>query len=242
MFTAIDTIPTREQLVYRRLRQAIIDGTLQPGQEVVVARVAAQLGVSRIPVMQACKRLVGEGFLVSNPWRSATVVSLTEERILEGKEVLLALECLALEHAVRHLTEDDLAHCTELNRAVRDFRPQPGSLTPNTADQDFHAALWRAARKPYLEQQIRLVYDQNEPARALGRRSRDPARSAGEHEAILEALRRRDLGRAQAALRRHRDRGTEVEVEVLRQLRQEASSAGSQPQDSSGAAPGDSEP
>ncbi|HEX2184695.1 MAG TPA: FCD domain-containing protein, partial [Chloroflexota bacterium] len=73
-------------------------------------------------------------------------------------------------------------------------------------------------------------------------RSRDPARSAGEHEAILEALRRRDLEGAQVALRRHRDRGTEVEIEVLRQLRQEASSAGSQAQDPSGAAPGDSEP
>ena len=42
-------------------------GTLRPGQELVVTTIAAKLGVSRIPVMHACQRLIGEGFLVANP-------------------------------------------------------------------------------------------------------------------------------------------------------------------------------
>lgn len=104
MLGTIAPSPTRDELVYASLRRAIIDGSLEPGQEVVATTVAAQLGVSRIPVMHACQRLVGEGFLVANPRRSVTVAPLTEERITEGHEVLVALECLALEHVAGRAT------------------------------------------------------------------------------------------------------------------------------------------
>src|SRR6266508_1275471 len=126
MFTAIVESPTLEELVYARLRQAIIERTLEPGQEVVVATVASEMGVSRIPVMTACKRLIGEGLLVANPRRRVTVASLTAERIEEGKEVLLALEYVALEHAARRMTDANLEDWTELNDEVRRFRRPPG--------------------------------------------------------------------------------------------------------------------
>lgn len=216
MFDAIGAAPTREELVYDQLRQAIIERKLEPGQEVVVASVAAQMGVSRMPVMTACKRLIGEGFLVANPRRRVTVAALTEERIAEGKEVLLALEYVALKHIARRMTEADLKKWEALNAAVRRFRRPPGSLTPNVPDERFHSALWEAAGRPYLLQQIQQVYDHNQPARALQHRRPDPDRSADEHEQILAALRRRDVDGAKAALRRHRDRGTAIQIEVLR--------------------------
>ena len=216
MFDAIGAAPTREDQVYDQLRRAIIERKLEPGQQVVVASLASQMGVSRMPVMTACRRLIGEGFLVASPRRRVTVAALTEERIVEGKEVLLALEYLALEHIARRLTDADLAHWEELNEAVRRFRRPPGSLAPNVPDERFHAALWKAAGRPYLFQQIQLVYDHNQPARALQHRRPDPERSAAEHDEILAALRRRDVDGARAALRHHRDRGTAVQIEVLR--------------------------
>ena len=218
MFDAIGLAPTLEDQVYDQLRQAIIERKLVPGQEVVVANVASQMGVSRIPVISACKRLIGEGFLVANPRRRVTVAALTAERIDEGKEVLLALENVVVEHVARRLTDADLAHWRRLNEAVRRFRRPPGSLTPNVPDENFHAALWEAADRPYLLQQIQLVYDHNQPARALQHRRPDPERSAAEHEAILAALERRDVAAAKAALRRHRDRGTAIQIDVLRSM------------------------
>lgn len=216
MFASVDASPTLEDLVYGRLRKAIIDRTLEPGQEVVVANVAIEMGVSRIPVMHACKRLVGEGFLVAHPRRSVTVAQLTPERVIEGKEVLLALECLALEHIVRHVTDREIERWSKLNQAVRAFRRPPGSNAPNLADQRFHAALWEAAKRPYLLEHIRLVYDRNEPARALGHGLGQPTLSADEHDEVLAALRLRDMAGAQAALRRHRERGTAIEIDALK--------------------------
>ncbi|MDQ3701241.1 MAG: GntR family transcriptional regulator [Chloroflexota bacterium] len=216
MLEAIGPSPTRDEQVYASLRRAIIDGSLAPGQDVVVTTVAAQLGVSRIPVMHACQRLVGEGFLIANPRRSVTVAPLTEERITEGNEVLVVLECLALEHVAKRATEADLAHLEGLNGAVRAYRGPPGSFEVNVADYRFHAALWEAAGKPYLAQQIRLVYDHHEPARALARVYHDASTSSGEHEQILEALRRRDVTAAQGALQVHRNHGAERAISALR--------------------------
>jgi DNA-binding GntR family transcriptional regulator len=216
MFSAIAALPTREQLVYDRLRRAIIERALEPGQEVVVTAIASQMGVSRIPVLTACKRLIGEGLLIANPRRRVTVATLTEGRIVEGKEVLLALEFVALEHIARRMSDADLSRWTRLNDAVRRFRRPTGSLTPNVPDELFHAALWDAAGRPYLQQQIQLVYDHNQPARALQHRRPDPERSADVHEVFLAALRRRDVAGAKEALRRHRDRGTAIQIDVLR--------------------------
>src|SRR5688500_10696935 len=79
--------PTMDEQVYSQLRAAVLKGDLKPGEEVVVSSVAGQLGVSRIPVMHACQRLIGEGFLMANPRRSVVVTPLTESRIREVWEV-----------------------------------------------------------------------------------------------------------------------------------------------------------
>jgi len=217
MLEAIAPSPTRDELVYASLRKAIIDGSLAPGQEVVVTTVAAQLGVSRVPVMHACQRLVGEGFLVANPRRSVTVAPLTEDRIREGNAVLAALECLALEQVIARATDTDLERWERLNDAVRAFRRPPGSLEINLPDYTFHATLWEAAGMPYLLQQIRLVFDHNEPARALGRLHHDPSRSSAEHDELLGAIRRRDVVAAQKAMRTHRTHGSERAIAALQE-------------------------
>jgi DNA-binding GntR family transcriptional regulator len=217
---AADAAPSRtlEEAVYSRLRRAIVEGDLAPGQEIKVAPTAVRMGVSRIPLMKACQRLVGEGLLVANPRKRVTVRALTEAGIEEGKEVLLALEFLALEHAVRELTADGFARLEALNLAVRAHRLPPGTVGPNRPDHAFHEALWRAAGQPLLLDEIRRVYDHNEPARALGHRRPQPERSADEHGRIVAALRRRDVPAAQAALRAHRERGTAVQIDILRTL------------------------
>ncbi len=225
MLQQIQPSPTQNELVYATLREAVVDGTLAPGVEVIVSTVAAQLGVSRIPVMQACQRLVGEGFLVANPRRSLTVAPMTEGRILDGSDVLTALECLALELAAQRCTAAEVAQWRALNAAGAAFLRPPGAAVENVADLRFHAALWRAAGRPYLYQQISLVYDHHEPARGLSRPTHDQARASREHEAIVDALARGDAAAAQETLRHHRRNGAERAVAALSAQRSAAEGA-----------------
>ena len=95
----------------------------------------------------------------------------------------------------------------------------------NRADYAFHATLWEAAGMPYLLQQIRLVFDHSEPARALGRTQYQASRSSDEHDRLLDALRRRDVAAAQEAIRTHREGGTERAIAALKQREQRGTGA-----------------
>jgi hypothetical protein len=86
---------------------------------------------------------------------------MTEERVLDGNDVLTTLECPALEPAAQRCTADDVAARRALRRAVE-----------NVAGCRFDAALRPAAGRPYLYRQIRLVYDRYQPVRALTRPTR----------------------------------------------------------------------
>jgi len=209
MLDALPPNPTRDELVYESLRAAILRGDLAPGREVVVSAVATQLGVSRIPVMHACQRLIGEGFLMANPRRSVVVTPLTKARIRDVWEVLLELECLAVRHACETVTAPLIQELETLNREVRNFRRTPGEYKVNRADYDFHGAVWAAAARPYLAAQIRAVYDHYEPVRVLSRTQHDPAQSAAEHGAMIEAIGQGDVRAAQAAIRSHRQHGVQ---------------------------------
>src|SRR5918912_2223449 len=95
-FSAMPAPPTKDKQVYGRLRRASVEGEVAPGQELPVANVAVQLGVSRIPVMRASQRLVGEGFLETNARRAMVVVPLTEGRVTAELSLLNDLECMAV--------------------------------------------------------------------------------------------------------------------------------------------------
>ena len=57
---------TETELVYHELRRPILTGDYGPGQRIVADRVAAQIGLSRVPVREAIVRLVGEVGLESS--------------------------------------------------------------------------------------------------------------------------------------------------------------------------------
>lgn len=62
--------------VTSEIRHAILSGRLRPGQEFSLRQIAAQLGVSFIPVREALRSLEAEGLLVTRRGRSATVAPL----------------------------------------------------------------------------------------------------------------------------------------------------------------------
>jgi DNA-binding GntR family transcriptional regulator len=222
VFPALGTIataPTKEEQVYERLRLAIVDGHVEPGQELAVASVAVQLGVSRIPVMRACQRLIGEGFLETNARRNVVVVPLTEERVTEEFELLNSLECMA----VRAACEDfDRAKVKTLQR-INDAFAGLGDASPNAlrvaANKRFHTAMWTCLRSPYLLNLVGLVWDHIQPARTASASTGlyTHGVSIAEHQAIIDAVARRDPAAAEAAVRAHRQNTIDRVLLALRQ-------------------------
>jgi DNA-binding GntR family transcriptional regulator len=76
----VSSLSVTDQVVYA-LRAAILAGRLSPGHEFSLRQIAAELGVSFIPVREALRSLEAEGLLVIRPGRSATVAPLREAEV-----------------------------------------------------------------------------------------------------------------------------------------------------------------
>ena len=66
--------------VFGRLRDAIVDGTFAPGEQLRDLELATWLGVSRTPVREALLRLAEAGLVVARPGRSTVVTPLDLRR------------------------------------------------------------------------------------------------------------------------------------------------------------------
>ncbi|MFI8524817.1 GntR family transcriptional regulator [Promicromonospora sukumoe] len=115
---AIDRRLLRDD-VYGRLRDAIVDGSLAPGEQLRDGELAAWLGVSRTPVREALLRLAEAGLVVARPGSSTTVSSLDLRDVRDARDVVAAMHEVAVRAAVPGLTSDDL---DTMRAAEREFR------------------------------------------------------------------------------------------------------------------------
>lgn len=124
--------------VHGRLRDAIIDGTLAPGEQLRDQELAAWLGVSRTPIREALLRLQSAGLVVARPGRSTTVSTLDTRATRDAQAVVAQLHRLAVRDAVGHLSPRDIQAMRTANdrfaRALKDVDPDAALA----ADDELH--------------------------------------------------------------------------------------------------------
>jgi DNA-binding GntR family transcriptional regulator len=156
--------PTRRALlrddVYVRLREAIVDGTLTPGEQLRDQELAAWLGVSRTPVREALMRLGQAGLVHTAPGRSTTVATLDARVIRGAQSVVAAMHRLAVQEAVPQLGAADLVAMREANRRFAAALRRGDADAAIAADDDFHNIPVRAAANTAID----TVLEQFTPA------------------------------------------------------------------------------
>ena len=116
------TVPsTKADLSYDRLRSAILNGSLKPGSRLVIDDLAKQLGVSRIPVREALRRLEADGFIDLEPHVGATITDINTDSIHEIFSVKEALEIISGRVACRRMSEGDLEYAEGILRTMDEF-------------------------------------------------------------------------------------------------------------------------
>lgn len=207
-----------EMRVYSQLRQAIVQGQLQPGERLVLDRLAASLGVSRVPVTQALKRLETQGFVKTIRRGETVVVKLSAADAWELYVLRIRLQPLAARYAAQRLQPDQLA---EIERLAECVAPLSGNER-FSMDRQFHEAIANASGMPRLVQILNNLWELTEVYRAaldkvenLDLKIADNANSNREHQAMLDALRRRDGEAAEAIERAHLVRVTKLVFRAL---------------------------
>lgn len=196
----LDTLPGLVDRAYRALLDAIAGGTLAPGQRFTQEQLAAQLAVSRQPVLQALRLLKKEGLVEDAPGRGLRVAPLDSAALVHTYQLRGALDALAARLAAERRAALPPALLREGRRAARG-RDVPAMLE---ADIAFHRALYAASGNPLIERSAEAHWAFIR--RAMGAvlqstRARRPVWD--EHEAIAEAVARGDAEAAARAAEAH---------------------------------------
>ncbi len=192
---------TTQEAVADALRDAIYLGELTHGTRLTQDNLAAQFGVSRIPVREALRQLESEGLVEITPHRGAVVSALTPQGLQEIYEIRIALESLAVSLAVPRVSEEDLE---KLDALISEMDRQKVPTLWLERNREFHNALYAPAGRPRLCDLIETLRRNSERylriyVGLMGRMGI----AQEEHRRIVEACRQRDADAAVAALRTH---------------------------------------
>ena len=195
-----ENLPSAQSLVTNSLRQAIIAGHLKPGTNLKVRTLAAQLGVSTMPVRQALSVLQSEGYISHEHHRAFRVIPATLKEAETLYLLRVRLEPLAAELVAAHHTDADLRLLCDLAARMDAPVEQDDFERYALRDWAFHDAVYAVSRRPRLIEFIqqarraalryRRLYDAKHRSRAEMRQTQS------EHLALVEAVARHDAATA----------------------------------------------
>ncbi|GAA3769025.1 GntR family transcriptional regulator [Microbacterium kribbense] len=187
---AAETTESETARVTRQIRDDIVDRVRVPGSKLVERDLAAELGVSRVPVREALKTLVAEGLVTLRPRTWAIVREFTPADVADLNEVRSALEVLTFRLAADRRSREGLGRLRAvLEREVAAAREDDDAAARRAA-ADFHETVTSIAGNDLLfeidtllRSRIRWLLVQHEKLQDV----------VTEHEALYQAIARRDV-------------------------------------------------
>jgi len=194
---------TRAESAYRRIKAAIFDFVLLPGQGFTETAIAAQLAMSRTPVREALFRLELEGY-VQVAFRSGWSVSPFDFKKLEELyDLRIVLECTAVDRLCAAEPMPDLGMLKAV-WLVPEKERRSDTAEVAGLDEAFHATLVSAAGN---HEMARVHADVTDGIRIVRRLDfTQPPRITAtydEHAKVLRAVLARRADAAKLMLRTH---------------------------------------
>jgi len=204
--------PTPDQIA-EYLRLAILRGQLKANEPIRQDKIAAELGISKVPLREALAHLETEGLVALHMNRGAFVTPLSAAEASELYVIRTALETITLEKAVPVLTATDLVQAENVLRLM-DIETDPARW--NELNWQFHLHLYQPAKLPQTLKilgplHLRVARYLVLYLGSLGFQER----SQQEHYAILHACQMRDSPQASHLLRQHLDNAAQMLAEAL---------------------------
>jgi DNA-binding GntR family transcriptional regulator len=181
------------QQAYRELKKLIITGKLQPGEKVIMSKLADQYEISRTPLREALRQLQSEGLIIQEH-STMRIVEINKEDFLHLYQTRIVLEKEVIKSIVTLIPEEDFpkieAVLFESGRAVQEGDPFR-ILELNT---QFHELLMNYCPNPRMIQLLNyvrsllLIYRAN-----INKKAKNNMEIFEEHREIFEALKKRDI-------------------------------------------------
>lgn len=197
---------TKQELVYRTLRDAIMRCELPPGTRLVIDDIARRLAVSSIPVREALQILQSDGLVINTPHVGATVAPISRESIREVFTILEGLEIVSTRNAALEASPaglDELSGVVDsMDLALKDGRYEDWA----DLNTRFHLSFSRLSAMPLLEEMLERILARWDRVRSYffsGVLVHRVDVAQEEHHALLAAMQRKDLAALEDTVRQH---------------------------------------
>ena len=204
---------TTSEAVAAQLRYEVQRGILAPGCRLRQGEVATRFGVSTTPVREAFQLLQAEGLVRTDPHRGTEVFQPTAAEVREAYEIRKVLEAMAIEKAMPNITDELVAELDSILDQMSKVKDEREWLELNYS---FHFRQYEASGWPKLCSILANIRDASSGYMYMVIfEARKSGRSEIDHRQIMDAIKARDVPRAQKAIVNHLHQTVEQVVKSL---------------------------
>jgi DNA-binding GntR family transcriptional regulator len=212
----IERHQTLREKILETIRDAILKGSLKPGERVSEPELADRFGISRTPIREAFRQLESEGYLVVIPRKGAVVASLSERDIEEFYAIKIILEGFAAKMAAEKLTDKDIERLETINERLAQIAKDGDVKSFFRVHNEFHELFIKAAGNDKLYDMINQLVMKFKRLRLAS--LSQPGRmeiSVEEHRNMIQAFKEHDGERADSLVRHAATIGAEVLIQSM---------------------------
>ena len=204
------TAVTKSEAIYIEVKKSISRGLLKPGDRLIIQHLAAQYGVSDIPVREALKKLTTEGYVETQPHLGSRVASMSRKGLEEVCAIREVLEPFAARLAVARVTDEEIKKVEELYEEVVKALQEERREDYKKVHRNFHKYLIELSGNELLNKTIFEFMDMENRMRIIFELFPDIMQdSIKEHQQIVDALKSRDSDKLAELIYKHKHRAFE---------------------------------
>ncbi len=206
--------PTIQSQLYNIIWQDIVNGDFVEGEQLKEVELAKRFNVSRSPIRETLRTLVGDGLLVNHPNRGIYVREFTQKFTEDFFEARIMLEARGILGIIENLDDVQEQKLYELREDIQDVLTSHNYDVDVCAsiDVDFHNFILTANNNEFLLEMFKKMSAINSMLQNLSLQETERAReSQEEHIEIINYILNRDYEGADKVLKGHID-GTKERV------------------------------
>ncbi len=191
-------------MVFNSIREDILSGRYKEHEELREKTLGEELGVSRTPVREALRQLELEGLVDIIPNRGAFVRGITNDDVKDIYAMRSLLEGLCAKWAAKCITEEDINELEEIQLLFKYHIENKKYEQSVELDNRFHSILYKACGSRILNSTLKDFHHYVERIRRQTLHNEERAKECFmEHNAILDAIKKRDGDLAEKLANEH---------------------------------------
>lgn len=210
---------TKKEMIYDIMKNEIYEGHYEPGEKLIISRLAKRFQCSEIPVREAINQLESDHLIIFKPHIGAFVAPLSLKDIQNIFELRVTIEALATRLASTHLTKKDFEELKTILDKSKIALKEKDDEQLEELNLQFHMKIYTRADNELLVRMIQDLWKNSNRYGSIFKQNEEHnKRSVHEHEEIYNALLQADGSKAETMMIAHKEH---VRQEVLKLTQRE---------------------